>query len=522
MNLKKIAKRVHKIAPSVKVEDSRGCVRLTGELESWDEIYRCGVAAVDKKSLGVLNDIRLKGFEEKIKTPPFSDDAIDGATPDVLVIGGGIMGCALARELARLDIDVLLVEKASDVATGASSRNDGCIHPGIDLHKGQLKLHYVLRGNAMYSKLCDDLGCDFERWAQTFMFSTKWESRIIAPLMLLKGKILGVPDMHYMSPARMREIEPHPPKWLTGAVYMASAGVVSPYKVTIALAENAVENGAKISLNTIVQGMDVSDGVIKAVRTNRGTVRPKIVVNAAGAYSDVIAEMAGDRTFTIHPRKGTDLILDKKKAYYALSSFARSYFAPLPPEAREESHAAVGHTKGGGVMRTVDGNILVGPNAVEQPYREDTTTNLADILALCHLQEHRAGIAWRDEEDGTAVLAAYRGIVVEPFEHTGNAVHLSVELNASRPLSVVAKHLLHMSVDVDIIGPSDVNACATHRYAEEAEVGAVACGGPEHNCRAVGTHVTHHRTVHRTQRGIAYTQGFLHATDSLHSTAYCL
>ena len=411
MNLKKIAKRVHKIAPSVKVEDSRGCVRLTGELESWDEIYRCGVAAVDKKSLGVLNDIRLKGFEEKIKTPPFSDDAIDGATPDVLVIGGGIMGCALARELARLDIDVLLVEKANDVATGASSRNDGCIHPGIDLHKGQLKLHYVLRGNAMYSKLCDDLGCDFERWAQTFMFSTKWESRIIAPLMLLKGKILGVPDMHYMSPARMREIEPHPPKWLTGAVYMASAGVVSPYKVTIALAENAVENGAKISLNTIVQGMDVSDGVIKAVRTNRGTVRPKIVVNAAGAYSDVIAEMAGDRTFTIHPRKGTDLILDKKKAYYALSSFARSYFAPLPPEAREESHAAVGHTKGGGVMRTVDGNILVGPNAVEQPYREDTTTNLADILAIVKKQKVVA-----DELSTADIITYFSGVRAATYE----------------------------------------------------------------------------------------------------------
>ena len=411
MNLKKIAKRVHKIAPSVKVEDSRGCVRLTGELESWDEIYRCGVAAVDKKSLGVLNDIRLKGFEEKIKTPPFSDDAIDGATPDVLVIGGGIMGCALARELARLDIDVLLVEKASDVATGASSRNDGCIHPGIDLHKGQLKLHYVLRGNAMYSKLCDDLGCDFERWAQTFMFSTKWESRIIAPLMLLKGKILGVPDMHYMSPARMREIEPHPPKWLTGAVYMASAGVVSPYKVTIALAENAVENGVKISLNTIVQGMDVSDGVIKAVRTNRGTVRPKIVVNAAGAYSDVIAEMAGDRTFTIHPRKGTDLILDKKKAYYALSSFARSYFAPLPPEAREESHAAVGHTKGGGVMRTVDGNILVGPNAVEQPYREDTTTNLADILAIVKKQKVVA-----DELSTADIITYFSGVRAATYE----------------------------------------------------------------------------------------------------------
>lgn len=411
MNLKAIAKRVHKIAPSVKVEEHRGCVRLTGELDSWDAIYRCGVAAVSGKSLGVLNDIRLKGFVEEMKKPSLRDRALEGKRPDVLIVGGGIMGCALARELSRLDINVLLIEKANDVGTGASSRNDGCIHPGIDLHRGQLKLHYVLRGNAMYEGLCKELGCDFERWAQTFMFSTKWERYIIAPLMLLKGKLLGVPDMSFKTPAEMRELEPHPPKWLTGAVYMASAGVVSPYKVTIALAENAIENGAEVSLNTVAEGMELKDGRIVSVRTNRGTVYPKIVVNAAGAYSDVIAEMAGDRTFTIHPRKGTDLILDKKKAYYALSSFARSYFAPLPPEAREESHAAVGHTKGGGVMRTVDGNILVGPNAVEQPYREDTSTSLSDVMSIIRKQKVAA-----EELSAADVITYFSGVRAATYE----------------------------------------------------------------------------------------------------------
>lgn len=411
MNLKAIAKRVHKIAPSVKVEEHRGCVRLTGELDSWDAIYRCGVAAVSGKSLGVLNDIRLKGFVEEMKKPSLRDRALEGKRPDVLIVGGGIMGCALARELSRLDISVLLIEKANDVGTGASSRNDGCIHPGIDLHRGQLKLHYVLRGNAMYEGLCKELGCDFERWAQTFMFSTKWERYIIAPLMLLKGKLLGVPDMSFKTPAEMRELEPHPPKWLTGAVYMASAGVVSPYKVTIALAENAIENGAEVFLNTVAEGMELKDGRIVSVRTNRGTVYPKIVVNAAGAYSDVIAEMAGDRTFTIHPRKGTDLILDKKKAYYALSSFARSYFAPLPPEAREESHAAVGHTKGGGVMRTVDGNILVGPNAVEQPYREDTSTSLSDVMSIIRKQKVAA-----EELSAADVITYFSGVRAATYE----------------------------------------------------------------------------------------------------------
>ena len=379
MNLAKIRRAVNKIAPSVKVEEYRGCVRLTGELDNWADIYRCGRAAVCKKSLGVLNDIKLKGFHEEPKRPTLQDDAVDGQTPDVLVIGGGIVGCAVARELTRLDVSVLLVEKCNDVACGASSRNDGCIHPGIDLHKGQQKLKYVLAGNKAYTALAEELGLQLKRWAQTFIFSTKWENAIIPPLYKLRAKQLGVEGVRHLTPKQLKEIEPNPPRWATGAMYMATAGMVSPYKTTIALIDNAIENGAKVSLNTYVKGMKVENGKIVSVDTNRGTIYPKVVVNCAGIYSDVIADMAGDRTFSIHPRKGTDIILDKKRVGYALSSYARSYFAPLPPEARPDNKEQVGHTKGGGVMRTVDGNILVGPDAHEVPSREDYSTSMQDI-----------------------------------------------------------------------------------------------------------------------------------------------
>lgn len=379
MNLAKIRRAVNKIAPSVKVEEYRGCVRLTGELDNWADIYRCGRAAVCKKSLGVLNDIKLKGFHEEPKRPTLQDDAVDGQTPDVLVIGGGIVGCAVARELTRLDVSVLLVEKCNDVACGASSRNDGCIHPGIDLKKGQQKLKYVLAGNKAYTALAEELGLQLKRWAQTFIFSTKWENAIIPPLYKLRAKQLGVEGVRHLTPKQLKEIEPNPPRWATGAMYMATAGMVSPYKTAIALIDNAIENGAKVSLNTYVKGMKVENGKIVSVDTNRGTIYPKVVVNCAGIYSDVIADMAGDRTFTIHPRKGTDIILDKKRVGYALSSYARSYFAPLPPEARPDNKEQVGHTKGGGVMRTVDGNILVGPDAHEVPSREDYSTSMQDI-----------------------------------------------------------------------------------------------------------------------------------------------
>jgi len=379
MNLAKIRRAVNKIAPSVKVEEYRGCVRLTGELDNWADVYRCGKAAVSKKSLGVLNDIRLKGFHEEPKRPSLTDNALDGETPDVLVIGGGIVGCAVARELTRLKASVLLVEKCNDVACGASSRNDGCIHPGIDLHKGQQKLKYVLAGNKAYTKLAEELGISLKRWAQMFVFSTKWENAIISPLYKLRAKQLGVEGVRHLTPKQIKEIEPNPPSWATGAMYMATAGMVSPYKTTIALIDNAIQNGAKVSLDTYVKGMKVENGKIVSVETNRGTIYPKAVVNCAGVYSDVIADMAGDRTFTIHPRKGTDIILDKKKVGYALSSYARSFFAPLPKENRPDTKEQVGHTKGGGVMRTVDGNILVGPDAHEVPSREDYSTSIEDI-----------------------------------------------------------------------------------------------------------------------------------------------
>lgn len=387
MNLARIRKAVNKIAPSVTVEEWRGCVRLTGECDDWATIYKCGVAAVDKHSLGVLNDVKLKGFHEEPKKPTLKDNAIDGQRPDVLVIGGGIAGCSVLRELSRLDLDVLLVEKANDVATGASCRNDGCIHPGIDLHKGQLKLKYVLKGNEQYRQLVKDLGLELKPWGQTFIFSTHWENAIVSPLFWLKSKIIGVPGVKHLTPKQLKEMEPNPPKWAKGAMFMSSAGMISPYKTTIALCDNAIQNGARVSLNTIVEGMDVKDGKIVAVHTNRGTVYPKAVVNCAGIYSDVIADMAGDRTFTIHPRKGTDIILDKKKVGYALSSYARSYFAPLPKENQPENKEQVGHTKGGGVMRTVDGNILVGPDAHEVPSREDYSTSITDINNIIKKQQ---------------------------------------------------------------------------------------------------------------------------------------
>ena len=123
--LSKIRKAVGVIAPSVEVSVKNNCVVLSGELDKWDDVVACGRAAVSKKYLGVINEIKLKGYQQKIRLPKIEDKLYDGQKPDVLIIGGGISGATIARELSKYKIDVMLLEKGYDVAVGATSRNDG-------------------------------------------------------------------------------------------------------------------------------------------------------------------------------------------------------------------------------------------------------------------------------------------------------------------------------------------------------------------------------------------------------------
>lgn len=379
--IKKIEKTIHtKISPDIKVKlDQKGCLVLEGELEKWDDIVEAGSMAVSKKHLGVINNIKLKGFSEKPKMPDITDNLYDGKTCDILIIGAGICGCAVARELSKFNCSVMLIDKEYDVAMGASSRNDGDIHVGIDLHKGQAKLHYNLRGNKLYDKICEDLDVELHRTGHMIIFYKTWETLILYPLMKLKSKILGIEGLKFLKGKKLRAIESGTPSWAKGAVFMPTGAEISPYKATVALAENAAVNGVEVCLETAVTGMKVIDGKITEVQTNRGTIYPRLVVNAAGVYSDIIADMAGDRTFTIHPRKGTNLILDKKRKDFAATSMTKS---PFSKTKEEKLLPKSKHTKGGGVVHTVDGNVLLGPTAIETPYREDITTERKDIDAV--------------------------------------------------------------------------------------------------------------------------------------------
>lgn len=351
----------------VEAYEEGNCLFLTGELERWSDVVLAGTVAVNKNPyVGLVNDIECTGEKAMpVRKPRIEDSAIEWEEPDVLIIGGGVIGCSIARELSRYKLSVLLVEKEHDVAMQTSGRNDGMVHSGIDLRKGTLKYKYTRLGNPMFNKVCAELGVDFDRSGQYICFAQRlWEPFMF--LSLLYWKWLGIKGVKVIKGDELRSREPSLDPNIRSALFFPETGVLCPFDLTVAYAENAVQNGVSIVFNAMVKDMVTEDGVIRSVETSRGTVRPKVVVNAAGVFCDDIAEMAGDRFYSVHPRKGTNAILDKKYSDDLVQTAVSSLGTASPKKK---------HTKGGGVIRTIDGNVLVGPDAVETIHKEDFTTN---------------------------------------------------------------------------------------------------------------------------------------------------
>ena len=360
----------------VSAHEDDGCLFLEGTLDCWDDVVAAGLMSVNKRRYdGLVNDIIFTGGEmPPMRLPKIQDSKLEGASPDVLIIGGGIIGSAIARECARYDMQILLVEKEHDIAMQTTSRNDGMVHPGIDLIPGQIKRRYNMRGNRMYDQVCKELDVPFRRSGQYICFHG-FRNAAAAFFGQFYYLIVG-PYGRFLSKRAFFKREPNMNPAISGALFFPSAGVVSPYNLAIAYAENAAENGVQFSFDTVVLGMRVEDHRIHSVQTNRGTVYPKVVINASGVFAEEIAKMASDRFYSIHPRKGTNTILDHKASRRMMTIV--SSFGTSSTKKR--------HTKGGGLVKTIDDNTLVGPDAVETYLKEDFTTNAQNIAYVFEKQ----------------------------------------------------------------------------------------------------------------------------------------
>lgn len=379
MNLNQINKKLNaRFHGAVRAKLADGCIVLGGQLSTWQEtVEACQLAATKYSTTHVVNDIACTEVKNiPMRTPKLQDYALDGKSPDVLIIGGGISGASIARELSKWKLNILLVEKESDLALQASGRNDGEVHPGIDLSKGSKKHYYIRKGNAMFDDICRELDVPFRRVGQYVCFNKGFAKPLVYLYCLYRKKHDGISDTKLISGVDLKQIEPNFAEEFKFAISNPSSGCVCPYGLTIAYAENAVQNGAEIALNTAVLDMAVENGAIKSVTTNRGIIYPKIVINAAGVFAEDIAKMAKDRFFSIHPRRGTNSILDKKAGAY-MHSIASV----------KDLTISKTHSKGGGILHTVHNNLLIGPDAVETYEKENTETHKESIETVFSKQK---------------------------------------------------------------------------------------------------------------------------------------
>ena len=281
---------------------------------------------------------------------------------DAVVIGGGVVGCAVARELSRYNLSVCLLEKGEDVCSGTSKANSAIVHAGFDATPGTKKAEFNVKGNAMMDELAADLEFEFKRNGSVVLCFADEEMPKLAEL-YQKGLKNGVEGLEIVSGDKMREMEPNVSKEVVAALIAPTGGIVCPFGLTIALAENAADNGVEFKFNTEVKDIKkVEDGYVLV--TNNGDISTKTVINAAGVYSDVIHNMVSEAKLHITPRKGDYCLLDKEAGTHV----AYTVFQ-LPGK----------YGKGILVSPTVHGNLLLGPTAIDVEDKDDTATTAAEL-----------------------------------------------------------------------------------------------------------------------------------------------
>ena len=318
---------------------------------------------------------------------------------DVIIIGSGISGATLASALSRYQIRVAVLEKSSDVCGGASRSNSATIHAGHDAAHGSLKARYNVLGNAMFDRLCADLSVPFHR---NGMITFATDERGMDELYRLKRNAdrNSVPGVTVLNRDGIANLEGPFGEDVLGGLFSPTSGQVCPYSLVIALCEHASENGVFFHLNSEV--LQITNRYkYYLIHTTNGDFETRFVFNCAGVYADDINNMVSQRRFRITPRKGEHLILDKKLAPYVKATISQTPFL-LP---------SGGHTKGMGIMPSMDGTIILGCNSHDVMDKEDTTTSTEGISAIIRFFEDN----WRHLPIHNSIAAFPKHMIISAF-----------------------------------------------------------------------------------------------------------
>lgn len=308
---------------------------------------------------------------------------------DVAIVGAGVIGAAVARELSRFDLRVVVLEKSDDVGMGASKANSAIVHAGFDCTPGTWMAKLNVRGNAMMEGLCRELSVPFERTGSLVVAFTEAEEAELRKLME-KGEANGVPGLEILDGDEVRRREPNLSGEIRSALWSPTAGITCPFRLTLALMESAVINGAELRREFAVTGIR-REGEAFAVTSAEGeTVLARFLVNAAGVYADRINELAGGRPFTIRPRKGEYMLMDR-----TAGGIVGTVVFQAPGK----------WGKGVLVSPTVDGNVYAGPTAMDIDDKEDNATTPEGLWYLKKLSRKSApGLALHK------VITAFTGL----------------------------------------------------------------------------------------------------------------
>ena len=284
---------------------------------------------------------------------------------DVVIIGAGVTGCAVARELSRWNLRVCVTEREEDVCSGTSKANSAIVHAGFDAAPGSLKARINVEGNRMMEELSRELDFEFRRNG-SLVLSFDPADRPALEALYEKGCANGVPDLKIISGDEARQMEPNLTDAVADALYAPTGGIVCPFGLTIALAENACDNGVDFLFNTEIRAVRREDGgyVLEAPDC---VLRADMVVNAAGVYADVFHNMVSGKKIHITPRKGDYCLLDKEAGGHVSHTIFQ-----LP--------TIMG--KGILVTPTVHGNLLTGPTAKDIEDKEATATTAAELAEI--------------------------------------------------------------------------------------------------------------------------------------------
>lgn len=368
---------------------------------------------------------------------------------DVAIIGGGVVGTAIARELSKYRLKVALLEKEPDLSTGTTKANSAILHAGFDAPTGSSKAILNVQGNKLFHELEDQLNLEI-KWTGSLVVATTIEEMGTLTELMERGKENGVPGLEIFTKEQILEREPNLSQDVIGALWAPTAGVCWPFGITIAFAQCAEQNGVMIYRNCKVTDITVEEGKFSKLETPQGTFEAKYVINAAGIHAAEVSRLAGDDSFNITPRKGEYLFFDQALK----KDLVQGIVFPAPSKI----------SKGILVCTTTHGNTFIGPNAQNLEDIEDTSTTPAGINEIINSAKKLLPTlplhATITQFSGLRAVSSTNDFIMGPSPTVGGLFHAAgIQSPGLTSAPAIAEHIAELINQIEPLTPkSDFKA----------------------------------------------------------------